>query len=220
MTAAQGPGSGGRSPPGLGPRPRQADPPGPGRKSSPSPGQAAQFPAGRQSRRQGLRAARPCRSRALGSLGLFPGRAGRTWRDFALRRGIARRAARIELPFSLPGRDRAHAQGIARQQDRHRHARGRGRPPFRHSRQAGREPDAHRRREHRRRRLLGAVESEADENIGHDERRRRLSVQYPEPRHDRERGRRERHARGGWPVEDPADPLTRSARRPKRPCRS
>ena len=109
-----------------------------------------------------------------------------------------------ELPPALSDRDRAHAQGAAHQQDRHRHAPGRGRPRRRHhARRAGGEPDAHRRREHRRRRFRGAVEGEAD-------RRRRLSVQHPEPGRHGEGGGRKRHARGDRPLRNPADPDRRA----------
>ena len=73
-----------------------------------------------------------------------------------------------------------------------------------HPRRAGGEPDAHRRREHRRRRLLGAVEGQAD-------RRRRISVQHPESGRHREGGGRKRHARGGRPLRDPADPDRRAS---------
>ena len=142
---------------------------------------------------------------AVGLLRLLPRRAGRARRRSALRAGGARGAAGPELPPALSGRERAHAQGAARQQDRHRHARGRRRPPRQrhHARRAGRKPDAHRRREHRRRRLLGAVEGQAD-------RRRRLSLQHPESRRHGEGGGRERHARGDRPLRHPADPDRRA----------
>ena len=119
----------------------------------------------------------------------------------------------LNYHLALSDRDRAHAQGAARQQDRHRHAPGRGRPPFRLARSAGRKPDADRRREHRRRRFRGAVEGQAG-------RRRRLSVQHPEPGRHGEGGGGKRHARGGRPLRYPADPDRRAADHRELPCRS
>ena len=113
--------------------------------------------------------------------------------------------ARPELSPAVSDRDGADAEGVARQQDRYRHARGRGPAPRHHDpRRAGGEPDAHRRREHRRRRFLGVVADQA-------ERRRRLSVQHPAARRHGEGGGRKRHARGDRPLEHPADPDRRAA---------
>ena len=115
---------------------------------------------------------------------------------------IARGAAGPELSPALSDRDRADAAGAARQQaSTSACASSTTCPPRRHAtaRRAGRKPDADRRREHRRRRFLGAVADQA-------ERRRRLSVQYPEPGRHREGGGRKRHARGHRPLEHPADP--------------
>ena len=118
---------------------------------------------------KGLRADRARRGRALGLLRLLPRRARRARRGAALRQVRARGPAGPELSPALSDRDRAHAEGAARQQDRHRHAARRGPAPRHHRpRRAGREPDADRRREHRRRRFLGALADQA-------ERRRRLS---------------------------------------------
>ena len=72
-------------------------------------------------------------------------------------------AAGPELSPAVSDRDRADAEGTARQPDRRRHARRRRCAP-RHddARRAGREPDADRRREHRRRRLLGVLADQAE----------------------------------------------------------
>ena len=157
------------------------------------------------SRRQGARPDRARRDRDLGLFRLLPCRSRRARRGAALRQICARGAARPELSPAVSDRDRADAEGAARQQDRHRHARGRGSAPRHHdTRRAGREPDAHRRREHRRRRFLRALEDQA-------ERRGRLSVQHPAAGRHGEGGRRERHARGGRPLQHPADPDRRAA---------
>ena len=120
-----------------------------------------------------------------------------------------------ELPSAVSDRERAHAQGVARQQDRYRHACGRRHPPRRHhrARRAGGEPDAHRRREHRRRRFLGAMEGEADG-------RRRISVQHPESGRHREGGGRKRHARSGRPLRTFSRSSLARARPPKTRCRN
>ncbi len=196
-------GSGGKGPWGSGPQSSGPNTAGSRGNAPPRPGQAAPRAAGRQSGRQGLRAARAGGDRAVGCFRLLQGRAGRTRRGAALRQGRARGAARTELSSAVSDRDRAHAQGAARQQDRHRHAPGRGQPPFRHARRAGGKPDADRRREHRRRRFLGAVEGQAG-------RRRRLSVQHPEPGRHGEGGGRKRHARGDRPLRYSADPDRRA----------
>ena len=179
------------------------DTPGSRGNPAPRPGQIAPRAAGRQSRRQGLRRAGAGGDRAVGPLRFLPRRAGRTRRRAALRQGHPRGAARPELPFALSDRDRAHAQGAAHQQDRHRHARGRGRAAFRHARSAGGKPDADRRREHRRRRFRGVVEGQAG-------RRRRLSVQHPEPGRHGQGGGGKRHARGDRPRRHSADPDRRA----------
>ena len=83
----------------------------------------------------------------------------------------------------------------------------------RQPRRAGGKPDADRRREHRRCRFLGVLADQA-------RRRRRLSVQHPAARGHREGGRRKRHARGGRPLRDPADPHRRARRPSRRRCRS
>ena len=154
---------------------------------------------------KGLMPDRARRGRHLGILRLLPCRPRRTRRGAALRQICARGAARTELSPAVSDRDGAHAQGAARQQDRHRHAHRRGSAPrHHHARRAGREPDAHRRREHRRRRFLRAVEDQA-------ERRGRLSVQHPAARRHGEGGRRKRHARGGRPLQHSADPDRRAA---------
>ena len=70
-----------------------------------------------------------------GFSGLLPCRPRRTRRGAALRQICARGAARTELSPAVSDRDGAHAQGAARQQDRHRHAHRRGSPP-RHYRSA------------------------------------------------------------------------------------
>jgi len=140
----------------------------------------------------------------VGLLRLLPGRTGRTRRGAAFRQGCARGATGIELPPAISDRDRAHAEGAAHQQDRHRYALGRRRPPFRHARSARGKPDADRRREHRGRRFRGAVEGQAG-------RRRRLPVQHPEPGRYGQGGGGKRHARGDRPRGHSADPDRRAA---------
>ena len=143
--------------------------------------------------------------RALGLFRLLPRRTRRTRRRAALRQGRARGAAGPELSSAVSDRDRAHAEGAARQQDRYRHAHHqRHQRPLLDPRRAGGEPDAHRRREHRRRRFLGAVEGQAD-------RRRRISVQHPESGRHGEGGGGKRHARSHRPFRHPADPDRRAA---------
>ncbi len=113
----------------------------------------------------------------LGHVRILPGAVGRTRRRPAFRQVCPRRAARPELSFALSDRNRAAAESAARQYhlDRHEFDRRSRAPRSHHARCAGRKPDADGRREHRRRRLHGAVAHQA-------EGRRGLSVQYPEPR--------------------------------------
>ena len=196
---------GGKGPWGSGPQSSGPTPPDLEGPAAPQPGQAAQRAAGRQSRRPRLCADRARRHRAVGRLRLLPRRARRGRRRAALRQGHPRGPAGPQLSPAVSDRDRADAEGAAGPQDRRRHAHRRRSAPRHHrARRAGRKPDAHRRREHRRRRFLGAVADQA-------ERRRRISVQHPEPRRHREGGGRKRHARGGRPLGNPADPDRRAA---------
>ena len=68
----------------------------------------------------------------LGLLRLLPRGARRARRGAAVRQVRARGAAGPELPPALSDRDGADAEGAARQQDRHRHAAGRGFAPRQH----------------------------------------------------------------------------------------
>ena len=139
-----------------------------------------------------------------GVSGFFRVEAGRGWRRAPLRQGNPRGPAGPQLSSALSDRDRADAEGAAGPQDRRRHAHRRRSAPRHHrARRAGRKPDAHRRREHRRCRLLRAVADQA-------ERRRRVPLQHPEPRGHGEGGGRKRHARGGRPLGDSADPDRRA----------
>src|SRR5262249_6928123 len=171
--------------------------------------------AGRQPRRQGARPDRAGRDRHLVVFRLLPRRARRARRGAALRRGRARGETGTELSPAVSHRDRADAEGFARQQDRYRHARGGGPAPRHHDpRRAGGELDAHRRRKHRRCRLFGAVEDQA-----RGERGRKLSVQHPAARRHGEGGGGKRHARGDRPLNPAADPDRGAAEYRKRRAR-
>src|SRR5579885_3396784 len=157
----------------------------------PRPGSAAAFSAGRRHGRTRLRDARARGPRALGMLRLLHGGRRGDRRRAALRARGTRGTAGLELSPALSDRNRADAAGPAREQDRHRHARGGDRPPGRRDHHAGRtrgEPDAHRRRE-----------------------RRRRPVQHPESAGHGEGGGRKRDARGDRPLRNPADPDRRAA---------
>ena len=196
---------GGKGPWGSGPQSSGPTPPDLEELLRRSQDKLRQRAAGRQHGRPRLCADRARRRRAVGRFRLLPRRAGRGRRRAALRQGSPRGPARPQLPSALSDRDRADAEGAAGPQDRRRHAHRRRPPPRQHhARRAGRKPDADRRREHRRRRFLGAVADQA-------ERRRRISVQHPESRGHREGGGRKRHARGGRPLGNPADPDRRAA---------
>ena len=156
-------GSGGKGPWGSGPQSSGPTPPDLEEILRRGQDKLRQCAARRQSRRQGVRAAWPCGHRAVGIVGFLPGRAGRTRRRAALRQICPRRQPGLNYHLPYPIESGAHAQGDARQSDRHRHASGRGRAPrATHARCARGKPDADRRREHRRCRLLGVLESEAD----------------------------------------------------------
>ena len=151
----------------------------------------------------------------LGPVRLLPRAVRRTRRRAALRQACAHRAARPELSSAVSDRDRAAAEGAARLDPHHRHDAGRGSGAARphHARRAGRKPDADRRREHRRRRFHGAVADQAG-------RRRQLPVQHPESRRHREGGGRKRDARGGRPLQHPADPDRRAHHDRSQRCRN
>ena len=192
----------------------RADAARPRRFAAAQPGQARSVLPGRQYGRPRLCPDRARRHRAVGRFRLLPRRARRGGRRAPLRQGNPRGPAGPQLPSALSDRDRADAEGAAGPQDRRRHAHRRRSAPRHHrARRAGRKPDAHRRREHRRCRLLRAVADQA-------ERRRRISLQHPEPRGHGEGGGRKRHARGDRPLGHPADPDRRAPEHRGRRCRS